>query len=219
MVVLATSLTPLSLDWTHFAARSVEPLDKTQWQQIVEAARAGNSQAFGRIYQRHERRIFGLCYRLLRHPHEAEDATSEAFERAFRALDRYEPDREFEPWLVSIATRHCLNRLRRRNAERRLFLEEPQEFPDDPGQPSPLAELESDRERRVLQRVLDRLPDNYRLPLVLKYMAEQSYDEIAEQLGLTRNNVAVTLHRAKIALRREVEVERRTWTSLGGGTT
>ena len=61
----------------------------------------------------------------------------------------------------------------------------------------------------MLLEAIDALPENYRVPLVLKYYGDLSYDEIAEQLGTTRNNVAVLLHRAKRELRSSVDVLRK----------
>ena len=60
----------------------------------------------------------------------------------------------------------------------------------------------------MVEAAIEALPENYRIPLVLKYYGELSYDEIAEQLGTTRNNVAVLLYRAKRELRGSVRALR-----------
>ncbi len=171
-------------------------------QHILSAARAGDRMAWGRLYERYRTRVGGVCLRLLRERAEAEDATSEAFERAYRALESYDPERPFEPWLLRIATRLCLNRLRRRSTERRLFIEGPAPQADSERSHSPFVLAQSKQERAALQRVLQGLPESYRIALVLKYFVELSYDEIAEQLGISPNHVAVTVHRAKAAARR-----------------
>ncbi len=85
--------------------------------------------------------------------------------------------------------------------EKRLFEEQPVETPAPAAAASPLVALESKEQRELILRAIDALPDNYRLPLVLKYYGELSYDEIAREIGTTRNNVAVLLHRAKRELR------------------
>jgi RNA polymerase sigma factor (sigma-70 family) len=69
---------------------------------------------------------------------------------------------------------------------------------------SPLGAVLSTEERTQVRDAIARLPQNYRLPLVLRYYGELSYDEVAEQLGLRRNYVAALLFRAKQELRRKL---------------
>ena len=71
-------------------------------------------------------------------------------------------------------------------------------------QPSPLGAVMSKEERAQVQNAIARLPENYRLPLTLRYYSELSYDEIAQQLDLERNHVAVLIFRAKQELRRKL---------------
>lgn len=175
-------------------------MDEAQLDTVLREAQMGSNVAFGRVYGEFASRVFGLCRKMLGSETAAEDATSEVFERAYHALDQYDRERPFDRWLLTIASRHCLNRLRRERLETRLFHDEPVEAPAAAAS-SPLVALESREQRRALLRAIDALPENYRLPLVLRYYGDLSYDEIAEQLGITRNNVAVLLHRAKRELR------------------
>ncbi len=71
-------------------------------------------------------------------------------------------------------------------------------------EPSPLGAVLSTEERAQVRDAVARLPENYRVPLVLRYYGELSYDEIAQQLGLQRNYVAALLFRAKQELRRKL---------------
>ena len=179
-------------------------MDDTNLEIAIREARMGDTAAFGRVYGEFSIRVFGLCRKMLGSQAAAEDATSEVFERAYQALDSYDRERPFDRWILTIASRHCLNRLRRERLEKRLFNDEPVEIPAPTSATSPLVALESKEQRQVVLRAIDALPDNYRLPLVLKYYGDLSYDEIAAELGTTRNNVAVLLHRAKRELRGNV---------------
>jgi RNA polymerase sigma-70 factor (ECF subfamily) len=179
-------------------------MDESQLETALREAQMGSSVAFGRVYGEFSGRVFGLCRKMLRSHAAAEDATSEVFERAYQALDQYDRERPFDRWILTIASRHCLNRLRRERLEKRLFQEEPLEVPTPPASSSPLVAFENREQRRSLLRAIDALPENYRLPLILKYYGDLSYDEIAEHLGTTKNNVAVLLHRAKRELRLSV---------------
>jgi RNA polymerase sigma-70 factor (ECF subfamily) len=183
-------------------------MDEAQLETVLREAQMGNAVAFGQVYGEFSSRVFGLCRKMLGSRAAAEDATSEVFERAYGSLDSYDRARPFDRWILTIASRHCLNKLRREKLEQKLFREEPKDAHADVRAqvlaPSPLTALETKRERKQLLDAIDALPDNYRLPLVLRYYGDLSYDEIAEQLGTNRNNVAVLLHRAKRELRERV---------------
>ena len=179
-------------------------MDDTQLEIALREAQMGDPAAFGRVYGEFSSRVFGLCRKMLGSQAAAEDATSEVFERAYHALDSYDRERPFDRWILTIASRHCLNRLRRDRLEMRLFDHAPVEVPAPATSASPLVALENNERRRTVLAAIDALPEHYRLPLVLKYYGDLSYDEIAAELGTTRNNVAVLLHRAKRALRDSV---------------
>lgn len=176
-------------------------MDESNLESALEEAQLGSMVAFGQVYGAFSSRVFGLCRKMLGSEAAAEDATSEVFERAYQALDQYDAERPFDRWILTIASRHCLNLLRRGQLEARLFHDEPVEHPAPSVVASPLASLETKEQRRALLEAIDALPDNYRVPLVLRYYGDLSYDEIAAHLGTTRNNVAVLLHRAKRELR------------------
>ena len=170
--------------------------------ELLGRAGRGDGDAFGEVYRRFSPRVFGLCLHLLGSREDAEDATSEVFLRVRAALDRYDRSVPFGAWARSIATNHCLDRLRRRSRETRLFDAELHEDAVTAGGPSPLEEVMAEEERGALLSALAALPDRYRVPLALRYHAELTYAEIARQLGLTREAVAVNLFRAKQRLRR-----------------
>jgi len=170
---------------------------------LVQSAQAGDREAFGEIYRQFSGRVFGLCKKLLGTAAAAEDATGEVFVRTQQALDRYDPARPFDRWLLSIAGHHCLNLLRRRSLERRLFAEnaDAESLAPTTATDSPLGVLSSSEQRQQVRDAVSALPNKLRLPLVLRYDAELSYDEIAAALGISRDHVATLLVRAKQALR------------------
>jgi len=168
---------------------------------VVDRAERGDAEAFGDLYRLLARRVLGLCQHLLGSREDAEDATSEVFMRVRGALGRYDRSVPFGAWLSSIATHLCIDRLRRRSREGRLFDPEPLPEAAD-SEPSPLAELMEEEQRAALARAVAALPDRYRVTLALRYYGEMSYEEIAAQLGLTHEQVAINLFRAKQRLRR-----------------
>src|SRR5712671_6386364 len=148
-------------------------------------------QDFADVYKTHYRRVFSLCRYLLNSFDAAEDATHEAFLRAHRKLATYDPSLPFSSWLSGIATNHCIDLLRRRGTERRVFHLDSAEMAEPPSRgPSPLTEMLVSERGNGVRGALSRLAEKYRVPLVLVYYNEMTYDEIASALGLNRNLVA-----------------------------
>lgn len=173
---------------------------------LVERARGGDAAAFGELFRRHEPDVARVCRRMLGTGAGAEDAVIEVFLRARRGLDGYDVERPFRAWLLSVASHHCIDQLRRRRAEARLFDARELEMDDiaDPG-PSPLRRLATAEQRAAVELAIDTLPDKYRLPIVLRYFNELGYGEIGEVLGVTPNQVGTLLFRAKRQLRQRLE--------------
>ena len=157
----------------------------------------------GELYKAHYRRVFSLCRYLLNSFDAAEDAAQEAFLRAQRSMESYDRSLPFATWLLSIAGHHCIDVLRRRGTETRLFGSEESEHTEPAsGRPGPLGELLADERKDKVRGAIATLPEKYRVPLVLAYCNEMSYDEIASMLYLRRNQVATLIFRAKKELRR-----------------
>lgn len=158
---------------------------------------------FHTLYQDNYRRVFGLCLRLLAAPAQAEDAAQEAFLRAYRAMDSYDGSQPFAAWVLGIASHHCIDLIRRRAREPDLFADPDAELAglEAAGQGALDALVDAQRGDEI-RAAIARLPDKYRLPIVLAYYGEWSYEQIAAELGITRNHVGVLLLRARQALRR-----------------
>jgi RNA polymerase sigma-70 factor (ECF subfamily) len=148
-------------------------------------------------------RVFGLCVRLLGRTVQAEDAAQDAFVRAYRARDRYDAAQPFAAWVLGIARHRCIDLLRRRRGGERLFGDETHELDAAQSEQAECVDMlvASERNGRV-RAAIAALPEKYRLPIVLAYYGEQSYDDIAATLGISRNHVGVLLLRGKQTLRR-----------------
>jgi len=174
---------------------------------VIERAQGHDVEALGEIYRRYVRRVFGLCRYMLESRESAEDATSEVFLKLQRSIESYDGSIPFPRWLLRVAGNQCIDALRRRQRSRQVIVEaEEGEAPIEvaSSQPSPLGAVISAEEKAQVREAIGRLPENYRVPLVLRYYSELSYDEIAQQLGLRRNHVATLIFRAKQELRRKL---------------
>jgi RNA polymerase sigma-70 factor (ECF subfamily) len=162
----------------------------------------GDVAAFGDLFRTYEADVAQLCRRMLGSAVAAQDATSEVFLRGRRGFDGYRGDQPFRRWILAVAGHYCIDQLRRRTLEARLFdpVELEAEAAPDPG-PSPLRQLVRAEERRAVLAAIEALPLKYRLPISLRYFAELDYDAIGQALGVTRGQVGVLLFRARRALR------------------
>jgi RNA polymerase sigma-70 factor (ECF subfamily) len=174
---------------------------------VIARAQGHDTEALGEIYRLYVRRVFGLCRYMLDSRESAEDATSEVFLKLHRSIESYNGSIPFLRWLLHVAGNQCIDALRRRQRGRQVIVESEEEvavIEAASGEPSPLGAVLSKEERAQVREAIAGLPDNYRLPLVMRYYGELSYDEIAQQLGLQRNYVAALLFRAKQELRRKL---------------
>ena len=173
----------------------------------IKQALAGDQSAFGDLVTAYQSAVYNLCYRMLGERTEAEDAAQEAFLRAYAHLDRYEPGRPFRTWLLSIASNHCIDRLRKR---RLTWLSLDESLPPHPAFNSDAVEPEDaviNRERNdALQTMLAELPPDYRAAVVLRYWYDLSYAEIADMLNTTESAIKSRLFRARQTLAEKLAV-------------
>ena len=176
-------------------------------QSVIERAQGHDAEALGEIHRLFARRVFGLCRYMLDSRESAEDATSEVFLKLQRSIASYDSSTPFPRWLLRVTGNQCIDALRRRKRGRQVIVEAKEGvavIEAASPEPSPLGAVISTEERAQVRDAIARLPENYRVPLVLRYYGELSYDEIAQQLGLKRDYVAALLFRAKQELRRKL---------------
>jgi len=166
--------------------------------ELVAHCLQGRREAFSELVLRHQRMVYSVARAMLGDAHAAEDMAQEAFLHAYGALSSYQAQGRFPAWLRRIVTRLCLNY--RRDTRREVAWDDlaghPAEVTDGPD--SRLGEWER---RGAVHRAIDALPPDYRDVIVLRYMEELSYEEIARHLGVPVSTVETRLHRAKKQLR------------------
>lgn len=167
----------------------------SQW---VYATLEGDQEAFAEIVYTFQDAVYNLCCRMLGERTEAEDAAQEVFLRAYSNLDRYDHSRAFKTWLLTIASNHCIDRLRKR---RMIFVDIDEPLPETLSLASsdPLPEqavLSNERSQRI-QSLLDELTPDYRAAVVLRYWYDYSYVEIAQMMETTESAIKSRLHRAR----------------------
>jgi RNA polymerase sigma-70 factor, ECF subfamily len=164
-------------------------------------ARRGDQWAFARLVEVYQGPVYNLAYRMLGNSVEAEDAAQETFVRVYTKLNTYQPDRKLSSWILSIASHYCIDRLRRRGHGVSLSLDEdPMAAVLPSGEAGPEENLMRAETREEVQGWVSQLAPAYRIPLILRYWYDLSYQEIADVLNISVQAVKSRLHRARLQM-------------------
>lgn len=171
--------------------------------QVVAQALAGSEDAYRELVERYERPVWSLVVRMVHDEAVAEELAQDAFVKAFRALDSYDPGRKFSSWLFKIAHNTTLDHLRRKNLDT-VPLETDQEDDwdlkerlEDTATRSPEAEASRGDLAEALEDAVGSLRPEYREVVVLRFGEGLAYQEIVEITGLPLGTVKTYLHRAR----------------------
>lgn len=179
--------------------------DESAW---IQQALNGSDEAFTQLVETYQNPVYNLCYRMLGEAEAAEDASQETFFKAYRNLARYDMNRSFATWLLSIAAHHCIDRLRRRRFTA-FSIDDDENHSELPDSNAPDPEKETVRRevQAQMQALLKSLDATDRAAVVLRYWNDCSEVEIARALSLTVPAVKSRLHRARRALAKLWEEE------------
>lgn len=169
-------------------------------EQLVARASKGERQAFAELVRRHQGKVRGLLMRLCNDRTLADDLAQEAFLRAYRALVGFEGRASFSTWLYRIAYNVYLNN----RARVKRFAALPEDYETKAAMDDHASPRRTDL-RRDLDTAIAGLPERYRAVVMLYYLQEVSYPEIAEILELPLGTVKTHLHRAKRMLREQMQ--------------
>jgi len=153
----------------------------------------GDAQAYGWVMREYKHLVHTVSLRVLRHREDAEEATQDAFVKAFQNLHAFQGGSRLSTWLYSIAYRTAVSKLR----TRRKGEVSPEELPQ-----GALPHMDSDAteavdRKRALDHAIAELPQEDATVITLFYLHEQSVEEIVTITGLTASNVKVKLHRSR----------------------
>lgn len=165
-----------------------------------------------RLYERYKDRVYNVCYRIAGNPSDALDASQETFGILFRRLGEFRFESRFSSWVYRIAVNASIDVRRRQRSRRLASIEALQDSVEERGKfelADPAVEMPSAsasrRELEVeIQRAISRISPKYRTVVVLRYIENLSYEEIAETLQISLGTVKSRLARAHEALDKEL---------------
>jgi RNA polymerase sigma-70 factor, ECF subfamily len=170
---------------------------------LVRQACTGDRAAFDELVRRTARLVYARLYLDTGDPHRAEDLLQETLLRAFRALPQLSDPAGFRPWLLAIAHNVLTDAARREARQKRAApprSDTPLGLLPAAG-PPPGRDSEREELRQQVLAVLRSLPEEYRVPLTLRYLAGADYETIGTQLGLSNGSLRGLLHRGLKMLR------------------
>ncbi len=178
-------------------------------EQLVELAVSEDSEAFGEIVRRWERKIFGLCFGMLGREDDARDAAQEAFIAAYRNLKNFRGEAKVSSWLHRIAVNQCLTTKRRQKTRAEDFLDpedgaEERTFVASPNI-SPARTTEKAERVTLVRQAVGALPTDLRQVIIMKEFEEMTFQEISETLELPLSTVKSRLYTALKQLRMKLE--------------
>jgi RNA polymerase sigma-70 factor (ECF subfamily) len=185
-----------------------DPSDET----LLAAHLRGDREAFGRLVARHERRVYGVCLRVLGNREDAEDATQEAFVAALRRAASFRQAAAFSTWLYRIAVNAATDQARRRARGRTAPLDPEAEQPAAGGDPGDQVAAAV-----TVQDALARVPEEFRVALVLCDLYRMAYAEAAQVLEVPVGTVKSRVFRGRLALAAELREGARPGLRVAGG--
>jgi RNA polymerase sigma-70 factor (ECF subfamily) len=175
-------------------------------ERLVRRAQDGDLDAFNQLVVRHERAVYNVCLRLLRDPMQAEDATQDAFIRAWSAIESFRGGL-VRPWLLRIATNRTYDIIRARtrrpadSLDAELYEVEPEWTSQAPGAEHPESFATRTELSTHLEQALAALPDDQRLAIILSDVQGYGYDEIAQVMNVAVGTVKSRISRGRSRLR------------------
>ncbi|MGB3542200.1 sigma-70 family RNA polymerase sigma factor [Rubrivirga sp.] len=180
----------------------------------VGRALEGDQRAYERLVEKYQTPLTRHVAKMVRDGAQVDDLVQEAFVKAFKSIERYNPDYAFSTWLYRIATNHSIDYIRKKklptfSIDKPVQTRDGQlqvELPDTTYRPD--RDVVTGERNAILSAAIDALPDKYNKVIVMRHQQELSYDEIAEQLDLPLGTVKAHIFRARALLNKALRDRR-----------
>lgn len=186
---------------SNTAVKAKKMTASTTDRNLAQLAAGGDMAAFEEIYQRHHRRVYSICLRMLQNAYEAEDLTQDVFIQLYRKIGSFRGDSAFTTWLHRMTVNQVLMHFRKRNVKYEKTTEEG-ETPDQ----IVTGTADPDRMRVVdkiaLENAIGQLPDGYKNVFLLHDVEGYEHEEVARILGCSVGTSKSQLHKARLKLRK-----------------
>ncbi|MBA3632538.1 MAG: RNA polymerase sigma factor [Acidobacteria bacterium] len=169
--------------------------------ELTQLAAKGNMAAFEEIYNRHHRRVYSICLRMLQNTTEAEDLTQDVFIQLHRKIGSFRGDSAFTTWLHRLTVNQVLMHFRKRNVKFEKTTEEgetPVQIVSGTQNPRKMPVVD----KIAIENAIEKLPNGYRNVFVLHDVEGYEHEEVARILGCSVGTSKSQLHKARLKLRK-----------------
>ena len=169
--------------------------------ELTQAAANGNMTAFEEVYNRHHRRVYSICLRMLQNATEAEDLTQDVFIQLHRKIGSFRGDSAFTTWLHRMTVNQVLMHFRKRNVKFEKTTEEgetPVQIVSGTANPMKMPVVD----KIAIEHAIEQLPPGYRNVFVLHDVEGYEHEEVARILGCSVGTSKSQLHKARLKLRK-----------------
>ena len=188
----------MEIEEREFSAKALKDFD------LIGKAKQGDEKAYAELMKRYKKSVYHTLLKMVRNVDDAEDLTIEAFAKAFRNLEKFDPKFTFSTWLFRVATNNCIDFIRRKRIETTSISST---YTDDngsdvgmdlrDGNPNPQEDVIKGQRIELVKSIVTKLPPRYQTLVTLRYFQELSYEEIAKELDAPLGTVKAQLHRAR----------------------
>ncbi|MBS1797979.1 MAG: RNA polymerase sigma factor [Acidobacteria bacterium] len=188
-------------DFDAAEVEKVENVGKVSDYELAQAAARGDMFSFEEIYQRHHRRVYSICLRMLQNASEAEDLTQDVFIQLYRKIGSFRGDSAFTTWLHRMTVNQVLMHFRKRTVKFEKTTEEgetPVQVVNGTANPSKMPIVD----KIALENAIEQLPAGYKNVFVLHDVEGYEHEEVARILGCSVGTSKSQLHKARLKLRK-----------------
>lgn len=171
-------------------------------EEIAMEVQKGDAESFGVLVQRYEQKLLRFGRKFLADRRDIEDLVQEAFLKAYTNIQSFDSGRKFSSWMYRIAHNEFVNALKKRSRLPLSLFDFDTLFPHPFAKETADAEVNEKEIRKMLESSLENIDPKYREPLILHYLEELDYQEIAEILRIPVSTVGVRIHRGKNLLKK-----------------
>lgn len=181
-------------------------LKNTSDEKLAVLVKKDNNEAFEELINRYEKPLLRYVVRLNRDEDIAEDIVQDTFISVYKNINSFDTKRKFSSWIYRIAHNKSVNEIKKHS--KTFALNDEIEIEDERNDHKDTEKrLDESIIREKIQNEIDKLPLKYKEIIILRYVQEESYDEISDILQIPKNTVGVRIKRGLEALKREMNIK------------
>lgn len=167
----------------------------------------GDIDSFGVLVERYQAKLLRYARKLLFNDSDAEDIIQEIFIKTYQNINSFDAAKKFSPWIYRIAHNEIINKSKRRKFDALPFFDADTLWPHPVSAESPTDDIDQKLIKEMLDQCLEKLAPKYREPMILYYLEELSYKEIADILHIPTSTVGIRIKRGKEKLQKECKTK------------